>query len=31
MLHAGDKKTQDRDIDIARERLTQLPRDEEEE
>ena len=30
MMHAGDKKTQDRDIDISRERLTQLTRDEEE-
>lgn len=30
MMHAGDKKTQDRDIDIARKRLNQLIRDNEE-
>jgi len=30
MMHAGDKKTQAKDIDIARERLNQLIRDEEE-
>ncbi|HSW75791.1 MAG TPA: type II toxin-antitoxin system RelE/ParE family toxin [Candidatus Saccharimonadales bacterium] len=30
MMHAGDKKTQDKDIDIARQRLNQLIRDEEE-
>lgn len=30
MMHAGDKRTQDRDIDIARERLKQLDREEEE-
>lgn len=29
-MHAGDKKIQDRDIDIARKRLNQLTRDEEE-
>ena len=28
MLHAGDKKAQDKDIDIARQRLDQLMRDE---
>jgi putative addiction module killer protein len=28
LLHAGDKKTQDRDIDIARGRLDELARDE---
>ena len=30
MLHAGNKKTQNKDIDIARQRLDQLIRDEEE-
>jgi phage-related protein len=28
MMHAGNKKTQDRDINIARERLNQLTREE---
>lgn len=30
LLHAGDKKIQNRDIEIARQRLNQLIRDEEE-
>lgn len=30
MMQAGDKKTQDRDINIARERLNQLTREDEE-
>ena len=29
MLHAGNKKTQGKDIEIARERLAELARDEE--